>query len=61
MSDEKKDVVPSLVGDGMQKLAWHVQGLRMRLEGALALMEAFPSLSPAAQQEVINMLQRGMR
>jgi hypothetical protein len=52
---------PSMTGTPIQKLRWHIQGLENDLEGANALMAAFPSLTERAQSYVLTLLQRGMR
>jgi hypothetical protein len=52
---------PSMTGDSLQKLGWHIQRIEQDLEGARALREAFPLLPEAAQRHIVSLLQRGMR
>jgi hypothetical protein len=51
---------PSMTGDSLQKLGWHIMRLESDLEGARALRDAFPLLPEAAQRYAINLLLRGM-
>jgi hypothetical protein len=56
-----KAKAPSMTGDSLQKLDWHIMRMEYDLEGARALRDAFPLLPEAAQRYLMNLLQRGMR